>query len=327
MVALLPRNRSGRPTLIEMFLVIIIFFSWMTFYMGLKQGNISINESSLPLLHSLQGKMDFVNGGVTEGAPKDNSQETRREHVPHEKENVSAKAEASPHGDKTSEQKDKKLTKGKEEKEDDRAEKSRDDSGNEKTQKEQEEEAKLKEAKREEAKEDPVASKKGVHKLAGLDCSPYGGPSNDIAQEMVYWEDIPSDSEYQSKFRKPGQYMTFESDHGGWNNVSKKVACYYMTLVFLLPGSLNQKILCVQLRMAMETCLAIAAATGRTLVLPPEAGIYLLHKVSKIPIRFVAPHKRNQPNTSPSTGRRAQRRTAKELIFIFQFLSHGIYCQ
>ena len=32
--------------------------------------------------------------------------------------------------------------------------------------------------------------------------------------------------------------------------------------------------------MAMETCLAIAAATGRTLVLPPEEGMYLLHHVS-----------------------------------------------
>ena len=46
------------------------------------------------------------------------------------------------------------------------------------------------------------------------------------------------------------QYLTFEPDGGGWNNI----------------------------RMAMETVLAMAAAMGRTLVLPPEAGMYLLTK-------------------------------------------------
>jgi hypothetical protein len=29
--------------------------------------------------------------------------------------------------------------------------------------------------------------------LAGLSCDAYGGPTNDKAQEMVYWQDIPSD--------------------------------------------------------------------------------------------------------------------------------------
>ena len=46
------------------------------------------------------------------------------------------------------------------------------------------------------------------------------------------------------------QYLTFEPDAGGWNNI----------------------------RMAMETVLAMAAAMGRTLVLPPETGMYLLGK-------------------------------------------------
>ncbi len=46
------------------------------------------------------------------------------------------------------------------------------------------------------------------------------------------------------------QYLTFEPDGGGWNNI----------------------------RMAMETVLAMAVAMGRTLVLPPEAGMYLLTK-------------------------------------------------
>lgn len=29
--------------------------------------------------------------------------------------------------------------------------------------------------------------------LAGLSCDVYGGPPDELAQEMVYWEDIPSD--------------------------------------------------------------------------------------------------------------------------------------
>jgi hypothetical protein len=61
------------------------------------------------------------------------------------------------------------------------------------------------------------------HTLAGLNCTAFGGPSEDIAQEMVYWSDIPSDSKFVSPFfqRKSGdddkahvQYMTFEPDGG-----------------------------------------------------------------------------------------------------------------
>jgi hypothetical protein len=57
--------------------------------------------------------------------------------------------------------------------------------------------------------------------LAGLDCSPWGGPSVDAAQEMVYWQDIPSDQTYKSPFQPTDkiQYMTFEPDGGGWNNI------------------------------------------------------------------------------------------------------------
>lgn len=88
------------------------------------------------------------------------------------------------------------------------------------------------------------------HKLAGLDCTKYGGPSNEIAAGMVYWSDIPSDNAHVSPFYSPDRYMTFEPDHGGWNNI----------------------------RMSMETVLAMAHAMGRTLVLPPEQGMYLLGK-------------------------------------------------
>ena len=85
------------------------------------------------------------------------------------------------------------------------------------------------------------------HKLAGLSCEKFGGPFDEKqVQEMVYWEDIPSDSDYESPFKvkKKGEvkYMTFEPDGGGWNNI----------------------------RMAMETVVVMAHATGRTLVMPPE---------------------------------------------------------
>ncbi|CAB9502629.1 GDP-fucose protein O-fucosyltransferase [Seminavis robusta] len=90
------------------------------------------------------------------------------------------------------------------------------------------------------------------HDLAGLKCDAYGGPSTDVAQEMVYWEDIPSDASFVSPFKRKDktQYLTFEPDDGGWNNI----------------------------RMNMETVLALAFAMGRTLVLPPEKEFYLLSK-------------------------------------------------
>jgi hypothetical protein len=89
------------------------------------------------------------------------------------------------------------------------------------------------------------------HRVAGLNCDRYGGPSEEIAAEMVYWRDIPSDAEYISPFAKYGKspkYLTFEPDEGGWNNI----------------------------RMSMETATVLAHAMGRILVLPPEQQIYLL---------------------------------------------------
>jgi len=60
--------------------------------------------------------------------------------------------------------------------------------------------------------------------LAGLNCDRYGGPSEQVAKELVYWEDIPSDAAYISPFKKEGvtQYLTFEPDAGGWNNIRSK---------------------------------------------------------------------------------------------------------
>ena len=92
-------------------------------------------------------------------------------------------------------------------------------------------------------------------KLAELNCDRWGGPSKDLAQEMVYWEDIPSDEHFVSPFKREGEtkYMTFEPDGGGWNNI----------------------------RMAMESTIGLAVAMGRTLVMPPQKQMYLLGKGGK----------------------------------------------
>ena len=96
-----------------------------------------------------------------------------------------------------------------------------------------------------------------THKVAGLSCSDHSSPIPDEdVQGMVYWSDIPSDSHFESPFKKVGpttKYLTFEPDEGGWNNI----------------------------RMSMETAVTMALAMGRTLVLPPEQGIYLLHKADQ----------------------------------------------
>jgi len=55
------------------------------------------------------------------------------------------------------------------------------------------------------------------HKIAGLSCAAYGGPSDEDASEMVYWEDIPTDAAYVSPFKAVGpenKYLTFEPDQG-----------------------------------------------------------------------------------------------------------------
>jgi len=78
--------------------------------------------------------------------------------------------------------------------------------------------------------------------------------------QLAYWNDPQGirDQNFVSPFRseeKNGKtkYLTFESDHGGWNNV----------------------------RMALEIIFVIAVATGRTLVLPPDQPLYLLRADKK----------------------------------------------
>jgi len=101
--------------------------------------------------------------------------------------------------------------------------------------------------------DEPVTLKSQEHRFAGLNCDRYGGPSEEIAAEMVYWEDIPTDSKFVSPYATYGKtpkYLTFEPDSGGWNNV----------------------------RMAMETATVLAQAMGRILVLPPEQTLWNLDK-------------------------------------------------
>lgn len=76
--------------------------------------------------------------------------------------------------------------------------------------------------------------------------------------ELVYWNDPQGkrDLTFESAFADNGgdsgdaplKFLTFEPDQGGWNNV----------------------------RMSMENIFLLAAATGRTLVMPPQAPFYLL---------------------------------------------------
>jgi hypothetical protein len=89
----------------------------------------------------------------------------------------------------------------------------------------------------------------GPGQKALLDC-PY-------SDEVVYWrnptlEDLQWESPYKS-LKPERKYVTFEPDMAGFNNI----------------------------RMQMETVLVFAAVTGRTLVLPPEQGIYLMDKDTK----------------------------------------------
>ena len=71
------------------------------------------------------------------------------------------------------------------------------------------------------------------HDIAGLSCEAYGGPSKEVAQELVYWEDIPTDSDFVSPFYEHGheKYLTFEPDGGGWNNIRCVTTFYGLPFV------------------------------------------------------------------------------------------------
>ena len=71
------------------------------------------------------------------------------------------------------------------------------------------------------------------HDVAGLDCTVHGGPNEpSAAQEMVYWKDLPLDNEFVSPFRSANkrQYLTFEPDGGGWNNIRMSMETVLVSL-------------------------------------------------------------------------------------------------
>jgi hypothetical protein len=91
----------------------------------------------------------------------------------------------------------------------------------------------------------------------------------EISSLVSYWDDPLSDADRmfrspffenplttadKSKSTKPKKYLSFEPDLGGWNNI----------------------------RMEFEIMLVFAAATGRTLILPPDTPFYLLQRDSKL---------------------------------------------
>jgi uncharacterized protein YdaT len=73
-------------------------------------------------------------------------------------------------------------------------------------------------------------------------------------ERIVYWSSPQGDRDraFESPFKPPQSdqdyYLSFQPDRGGWNNI----------------------------RMSMEVLFVMAAATGRTLVLPPKVPLYLL---------------------------------------------------
>ena len=76
-------------------------------------------------------------------------------------------------------------------------------------------------------RDDKVPSKDDSKKayLQLLQCNDFGGPSDEVASEMVYWWKIPSDEEFLNPFQKmhmqeeEEKYLLFEQDEAGWNNV------------------------------------------------------------------------------------------------------------
>ena len=76
-----------------------------------------------------------------------------------------------------------------------------------------------------------------------------------LDSEVIYWKIVPGDAEYESPItphhgEHHDKYLSFEYDHGGWNNV----------------------------RMGVECLIVAAHAMGRTLVVPPQQHLYLLGK-------------------------------------------------
>jgi GDP-fucose protein O-fucosyltransferase len=92
------------------------------------------------------------------------------------------------------------------------------------------------------AKKEEALNPSSERKDSLLQCSLFGGPSDEAAAEMSYWrDDLPPKKEFRSIYDGEGKYFVYEPDEAGFSNV----------------------------RMGFETVVALTKATGRTLVLTP----------------------------------------------------------
>mmetsp|Transcript_36571 Transcript_36571/g.49001 ORF Transcript_36571/g.49001 Transcript_36571/m.49001 type:complete len:625 (+) Transcript_36571:72-1946(+) len=105
--------------------------------------------------------------------------------------------------------------------------------------------------------------------IAGLSCGRYGGPSSkEITSEMVYWRDIPTDAEYVSPYRHHDCWSSSNEEGGDGEKHDKQrnAKCPTKYISYELdPAGWNNR------RMNFEIVVAIALATGRTLVLSPKS--------------------------------------------------------
>lgn len=112
--------------------------------------------------------------------------------------------------------------------------------------------------------------KTAPHEIAGLQCALYGGPNSELAtRDIIYWQDIKSDNNYMSPFFYKNKGMADDDE------ISFKVArdSYSKYITFEPdPGGFNNN------RLAFEKYLALSAAMGRILVIPPRQHIPLLNK-------------------------------------------------
>jgi hypothetical protein len=98
-----------------------------------------------------------------------------------------------------------------------------------------------------------------------LNCEAHGGPPNEQAQEMVYWQDIPTDY----NFRSPLWGDEGAAANGAAANSSSGTPLdrsLYFTVEPDFAGFNNY-------RMAMEIQIVLAAVTGRVLVIPPARAV------------------------------------------------------
>ena len=100
---------------------------------------------------------------------------------------------------------------------------------------------------------DPADALHAKLTCSGPDSRPGSVPSSDGSEQaLVYWHAASSNADdrwvspWKPSTHGPPQYVVFESDNGGWNNV----------------------------RMALEAVFVFARATGRTVVLPADDNFY-----------------------------------------------------